>query len=431
MRTVFAKILLWSFGTLLFALAAYLFISEGLAKRFQGKGGPFERMIAFQVDQAEETYRMGGPAALDRYLSRLRTYFGPEHFFTDAQGKDLVNGTDRSALLAVAHGQFNAPHPMGDRFVFVMATRDGLYRLIATGKPPFTRWSFLPYLGIILAVVALLCWMLAVNIASPLRALAQTVDRFGRGDLSARVGSQRRDEIGDVGRAFDEMAGRIETLLTAERRLLQDISHELRSPLARLSFAAELTRTATDREAAVARMQKEIGRLTSLVCALVEVTRVEGDPSARRVEELDLDQLVRELLDASRVEAEARGCRFQYTGAAAAVSGDRELLRRAIENVLRNAVRYAPEGSAIEVTLTSDGGKAVLAVRDYGPGVPAETLPKIFQPFFRVDGSRDSQTGGVGLGLAIAHRAISAHHGSIAAENAVPGLRVRIQIPCS
>lgn len=430
MRTVFAKILLWSFGTLLLSLAAYLFISEGLASRFQGKGGPFERMVAFQVDEAEVTYRMGGPTALDTYLRKLRTYFGPEHFFTDAQGKDLVTGADRSGLLATARGKWSVPHPKGDRFVLVAASRDGAYRLIATGRPPFTRWSFLPYYGLILLVVALLCWLLAINIASPLGELARTVERFGRGDLSARVGSRRRDEIGGVARAFDQMADRIETLLTAERRLLQDISHELRSPLARLSFAAELTKTATDRNAAAARINKEIERLTNLVGALVEVTRVEGDPSSRGVEDLDLSRLVAELVEASRMEAEARGCRFHLEGnAAVGVRGDRELLRRAIENVLRNAVRYAPEGSAIDVAVASADGKASVSVRDYGPGVTEEMLPKIFQPFFRADDSRDSQTGGVGLGLAIAHRAISAHHGQITAENAAPGLRVRMEIP--
>lgn len=430
MRTVFAKILLWSFGTLLLSLGAYLFISEGLASRISGKGGPFERTIAFQVDEAEVTWRSGGSAALGAYLRKLQIYFGPEHFFTDAQGKDLVTGADRSALLAFARNEYHVPHLRRDRFVLVAASQDGAYRLIATGRPPFTRWSFLPYYGLILVVVALLCWMLAINIASPLRDLAHTVERFGRGDLTARVRSRRRDEIGDVARSFDQMAERIETLLTAERRLLQDISHELRSPLARLSFAAELTKTAEDRNAAAARITKEIDRLTNLVGALVEVTRVEGDPASRRLEHLDLERLVEELIEASRMEADAHGCKLQFeSDGPLPVRGDRELLRRAIENVLRNAIRYAPEGSAIDVTLKAAGGKASITVRDYGAGVPEEMLPRIFQPFFRADGSRDAQTGGVGLGLAIAHRAIGAHHGQIAAENAGPGLRVRMEIP--
>ncbi|MGD0365126.1 MAG: hypothetical protein ABSC93_29950, partial [Bryobacteraceae bacterium] len=147
MRTVFAKILLWAFGTLLLSLGAYLFISNGLATRISGKGGPFERTVAFQVDQAEVTYQSGGPAALDTYLRKLQTYFGPEHYFTDAQGKDLVTGADRSGLLRTARGKYNVPHDSGGRFVFVAASQDGAYRLIATGRPPFTRWTFLPYYG--------------------------------------------------------------------------------------------------------------------------------------------------------------------------------------------------------------------------------------------------------------------------------------------
>jgi two-component system sensor histidine kinase CpxA len=148
------------------------------------------------------------------------------------------------------------------------------------------------------------------------------------------------------------------------------------------------------------------------------------------VEDLDLRQLVQELLESSRMEADARGCGFHFEdGGRLMVRGDRELLRRAIENVLRNAIRYAPEGTTIDVTLESAQGHAAISIRDYGPGVPDEMLPKIFQPFFRVDGSRDSQTGGVGLGLAIAHRAIGAHHGEITAQNAGPGLRVRMEIP--
>jgi two-component system sensor histidine kinase CpxA len=157
---------------------------------------------------------------------------------------------------------------------------------------------------------------------------------------------------------------------------------------------------------------------------------VEGDPSSRSLERLDLDQLVRELLEDSRVEADARGCRLQLEAQGPLqFNGDRELLRRAIENILRNAIRHAPAGSSIDVTLQGNGAKALISVRDYGSGVPQEMLVKIFQPFFRVDDSRDSQTGGVGLGLAIAQRAAMAHRGQLIAENAAPGLRVRMELP--
>ena len=140
-------------------------------------------------------------------------------------------------------------------------------------------WSFVPYYVLILAAVALLCWLLALAIVRPIRQLAGAVDRFGSGDLAIRIPARRADEVGDLARAFNRMAERIETLMTAERRLLQDISHELRSPLARLHLASELARTATDRDLAFARIQKEVDRLTTLVETLIEMTRAEGDPA--------------------------------------------------------------------------------------------------------------------------------------------------------
>jgi len=200
--------------------------------------------------------------------------------------------------------------------------------------------------------------------------------------------------------------------------------------LARLSFAAELARTAEDRNAAAARLRKEIDRLTSLVGALLQMTRLEGDPSSHSMEEAPLRPLLEELVDDCRVEAEARGCRLLLQiGPPVKVQADRELLRRAAENILRNAIRYAPEGTPIEITLESSGVAALITVRDYGPGVPGDSLPKIFTPFFRVDASRDNTTGGVGLGLSIAQRAVSLHHGRLLARNAEPGLQVSIELP--
>jgi two-component system sensor histidine kinase CpxA len=276
--------------------------------------------------------------------------------------------------------------------------------------------------------------LLAVNMANPLRVLAGKVEQFGRGDLAVRMQMKRNDEIGNLARAFDQMADRIGTLLTAERRLLQDISHELRSPLARLSFATELVRTADDREAAVARIKKEVTRLTSLVSSLLEVTRAEGDPSARSVQAVSLDGLLAEVVEDCRIEADARHCRVRLNrgedkSGPLEARGDGELLRRAFENVLRNAIRHAPEDTEVEVTLERHAPVSLVSVRDYGPGVPPELLPSIFQPFFRVDAARDNSSGGVGLGLAIAYRAIMLHSGRIWAENAAPGLVVRIELP--
>jgi two-component system, OmpR family, sensor histidine kinase CpxA len=160
------------------------------------------------------------------------------------------------------------------------------------------------------------------------------------------------------------------------------------------------------------------------------VTRAEGDPSSRNLTDLPLDDFLREVVDDCAVEAEARGCRVCLeVSESLHFRGDRELLRRAMENIVRNAIRYAPEGTPVDVRLASSRDDAEISVRDYGPGVPETELPKIFRPFFRVDESRDSSTGGVGLGLAIAHRAVTVHHGTMTARNADPGLLVSIELP--
>jgi two-component system sensor histidine kinase CpxA len=310
-------------------------------------------------------------------------------------------------------------------------TADDRYRFIAAvRRRPLDPWSFVPYYLLVFMAVALLCYLLAINLANPLRALGQTVEQFGRGNLSARVNSRRQDEIGQLSRAFDQMADRIQTLLSAERRLLQDISHELRSPLARLSFAAELVRTTDDRESAVARLRKEIDRLTHLVGGLLQVTRVEGDPASLNREVFSLNRLLDELVADCAIEADARGCRLRmHSDNEVLVRADHELLRRAVENVLRNAIRHAPADTDVEVTLSNTPSLVSIAIRDYGPGVPEELISSIFEPFFRVDHARDSASGGTGLGLAIAKRSVALHQGNLSAANAHPGLRVGIELP--
>jgi two-component system sensor histidine kinase CpxA len=257
------------------------------------------------------------------------------------------------------------------------------------------------------------------------------VDFFGRGELNSRAEANRRDELGQLARTFNLMADRIQTLLTAERRLLLDISHELRSPLARLSVAVELARSGKD-PADLDRIQKEADRLNTLIGELLQVTRAEGDPSQRIMEPVLLNDVVGEIVEDTSIEARAKDCELAFhAGESLMLDGDAELLRRAIENVVRNGIRYAPHGSRIEVELSRRGPYAVVHVRDFGPGVPQESIERIFDPFYRVDSDRNRTSGGTGLGLAIARRAVQLHGGSIRAENAHPGLRVNIELPAS
>jgi len=238
-------------------------------------------------------------------------------------------------------------------------------------------------------------------------------------------------EVAELTQAFNEMGGRIETLLAAERRLLQDLSHELRSPLARLNIAIELARTAEDRDAAATRLQKEVDRLTSLVGSILEVTRAEGDPASRRSETIAIEALLRDVAQTCQLEAEARGCHLVVRAhTSRTLQGDAELLRRAVENVVRNAIRYAPAGTDVELRAEEGAKDLAITVRDAGSGVPDEFLPRLSQPFFRVEDARDySPAGSVGLGLSIANRAVQLHRGTLVAENAHPGLRVTLTFP--
>jgi two-component system sensor histidine kinase CpxA len=420
---------MWCLGTLVFSWVGLVAVSRVVSRSvlrptngIERAGGAFESAI--------RAYETGGAAALNGRLQASRRALYGNYWLLDAQGRDLVTHEDRSALIAGMQPEQSRITPGGGMVIY--AAGNGQYALVWV-----SNWVNMPnsldgvktlllYYIPVLAAVAALFWLLAWNIASPIRKLAKTVDRFGSGELSVRADSRRRDEIGNLSRTFDRMAERIATLLTAERRLLQDVSHELRSPLARLEFAAELVRTAEDRDAAVGRLRKEIRRLNALVDALIQVTRAEGDASQHQAEDVWLDELVLEVVE---------DCRSTRRGAIAAVvqpmmvRGDRELLRRTIENILQNGIRYSPDGTRLEVKLEKAGSAVRLTARDYGPGVPDEALTKIFQPFYRVDDSRDNATGGTGLGLAIAARAVALHHGRLWAENANPGLRVTMELP--
>ena len=429
MRSVYTKILAWCFGALLLSLIAIVVVFVVVSSRTMRGQSMMQKSHLYRLDEAIRAYESGGADQLAASLKQFSRYFPEEQHLTDAQGRDLVTGVDRAALLEGADSTM--PRRYGKHVVVVVSDGQRPYRLIALLDPPsFNFISIVPYFLPILIVLAGLCLLLASNLALPLKKLAITVDRFGAGDLDVRADLRRKDEIGELANAFNQMADRITTLLTAERRLLQDISHELRSPLARLSFAVELVRTTDDREMAVARLRKEIDRLTGLVSGLIQVTQAEGEGSSLPLAEVSVQKLISEIIDDCQVEAFGKGCgvvfHSQYVES---LPLDAELMRRAIENVVRNAIRFSPKGTEVEVSTEHERDRLHIRVRDYGPGVPPEMLDRIFAPFFRVDSSRNASGGGVGLGLSIAQRAVRLHGGEVRARNANPGLEVTIYLP--
>ena len=396
MRSIYAKILLWSLATFAASLGAFAVVSYQVATGAEGPGDFFFRTLSMLEDDACEAYTRGGASGLRQTLEKLDRHYSVQHFLTDAQGKDLLSGEDRSLWLENVGRRPRRIAGPGGWHVIVRKPKDDRYRLMVLVHPRFDPAGILPYFGAIVLAIALLGYALAVHLASPLRTLRLVVDRFGRGDLSARARSRRKDEIGELSRAFDAMAGQIAILRQAERRLLQDVSHELRSPLARIGFNLELARIneSEDREVALGRISRDFARLSALVDELLQLTVAEGDPTARAREEVRLDEMLTSLAEDCAVEAAARGgsIDLRIEGPTPLI-GDRELLRRAIENVLRNAIRHAPDNSTIEVDLTLDGEGATLTVSDHGPGVPASALDLIFEPFF---GSKAIEAGSVG-----------------------------------
>jgi HAMP domain-containing protein len=194
MRSIFTKILLWSFGTLVVSLIAFVGISRFLSERAFRRGEPLRHPLAVQAEQARQAFESGGRKQLELYLEQLYTFFPDDHHLTDADGKDVLTGESRSSLLAQARGRPGIPGLGRGRMVMATPTADGRYRFIAVvQRRPLDLWSFIPYYVLVLLAVALLCYMLATNLATPLRVLGQTVERFGKGNLAARVNSRRKD----------------------------------------------------------------------------------------------------------------------------------------------------------------------------------------------------------------------------------------------
>ncbi|MHB1615768.1 MAG: sensor histidine kinase [Metallibacterium sp.] len=307
-------------------------------------------------------------------------------------------------------------------------------------RPPFRAfWLSFVLLGLLVSTAVAL--LLARYVALPLKQIRASARQFADGDLGARVGTLRMgrsQEMVALGREFDLMAARIERLIQDHRRLIGDVAHELRSPLARMGVALELSRgeTETDeREASAARIARELGRMDRLIGQALDLSRLESGAHGA-AETGDLGVIVAARVSDARFEASQRALEITMdTPPPLPIHGELDLIASAVENVLRNALRFAPEGSTVEVQLTrsdraSDPARALLAMRDRGPGVPESDLTHIFEPFYRSADTRQQTGSGSGLGLAIARSSILRAGGSISARNrAGGGLEVLIELP--
>lgn len=486
MKSLFLKIFLSFWAALALSLVLAIVVTIALRPTRHG----IENQAPQTLAEAVNAYQTSGQRGVHDYLEEL---FRTQHvraFVFDPAGHELSgrhvpswiedsrvggaqsgpsqSGSSPAGSSPVGSSQSGPPRSglprhhswidnlLPDRIMRQALTLDGKRYTLVLELPPGPRAFFgphdIPLLGIAVILSGLVCYLLSWSVTTPVTRLRQAAQSLAAGDLSARAGAPsggRGDELTELMRDFDRMAERIEGLVDSQSRLLKDVSHELRSPLARLSVALGLARqrvasgvgpeVAPELELSLNRIELEADRLDQLIQRLLTISRLESGTDGLRKTTLSLRELVEQVAHDAEYETPGRGCRVTTLAAEAAdeflVEADPDLLRSAVENAVRNATRYTAEGTTVEVRLerqqAANGEKEIIVrVLDSGPGVPDEALPKIFEPFYRLDDARNRKTGGVGLGLSIADRAIRLHGGQLRASNRKEGgLQVEIRIP--
>jgi two-component system, OmpR family, sensor histidine kinase CpxA len=448
MKSVFLRIFLsfWVAQALFFVLAILVTLA------FRPRSSTWEALRTTVLNDAVSAYEEGGDQKVRDYLESIEHSQHVRAYLFDEQGNEVSRRGAPDWAMRVAAGGPRGPH---DGFLFPApqvlrdsrASSDGKHRFtIVLGLPPGPRVFIgprgLPFTGLIIGVLSsgLVCYLLSWYLTKPIVQLRTAARQIAAGDLTARAGApalSRRDEVAGLMRDFDAMAERLETLLKAQSRLLNDISHELRSPLARLNVALGLARQRAGVESTdmLDRIELEAARLNELIGRILTLARLEDGEQLVPQTPVPLDEIVESVSEDAEFEAQERHCHVHTSIAEGnwEVRGNASLLHSAVENVVRNAIRYTQEGSGVEIELKSEtrgAREAVLRVSDSGPGVPSDSLDKLFQPFYRLDDARGRQTGGVGLGLAITERAVRFHGGKVSAFNRPQGgLVIEIRLP--
>jgi two-component system sensor histidine kinase CpxA len=419
--------------------------------------GVLHSIMPMEAEKCARMYEESGKQAVQNYLDQMqvqksvRFYFfdedgnplldrgAPELVVKTAKRKEALQSSQRQNLSLVDPRQGLAarlvPGPSGRQYILVFQRSPTVIMPVSevVGAHPYLRILAIGLFG------ALLCFLLTRHITKPISRLSDTANSLASGRLDTRVDPSvrnRYDEIGALGRNFDRMAEQIEALVNAQRDLLGDVSHELRSPLARLTVALGLLQHASREEISeyASRIGIEAERLDKMIGQLLTLTRIDSGVEFTRRETFDLTNLVQEVAADGDFEARARNREVKILRCDSCMMGGfPEMLRSAIENVVRNAIRFAPKDTAVEVSLecqtSANQENAVLRIRDHGPGVAPRLLTEIFKPFHR-SGEGEANAQGAGLGLAIAERVVRRHDGSIGAHNAPDGgLVVEIVLP--
>ncbi len=441
-RSLYLKIFIW-FWLAMIIINVALFAAVAVTRPTPtGRSWRDLTQVGPNAQKAAEIFEQSGSTALATALQGTEKASGVSAAFFDESGREL-SGRNVPAgapeLIAKAAESREIEFNFAGRNTLVarpvVSSKGQRYTYVAhIPRPPFQMSLQTQGLRLLVVLVigGIFCYWLARYLTTPLLKLRTTTNELAEGNLGARVGtnlSKRRDEVGQLGRDFNVMAERLESMVKAQQRLLGDISHELRSPLARLGVALGLARQRSGLEAngALDRIERESDNLNEMISQLLTLTRLESGTDARKRTDVDLAALVREVAADADFEARSLNRAVHVVSTdTCSINGVEELLRSAVENVVRNAVRFTPEGTAVEVALRKQNGAgdncAIISVRDRGNGVPEEALEKIFRPFYRSEDARDRQSGGgSGLGLAITERAVRMHGGTVQAANAPGG----------
>jgi two-component system sensor histidine kinase CpxA len=450
---LFLRIFLSFWLAMILMIAAVLGLREVVPMTFPRDRDPrfsLERATAALV-KVVDAYEQQGDAALTPELVNQEAIRQRDLVLVDAQGKALVGGqSSPPAYVALEREALEEGHVqlkrVGLRVVLVspvQSTAGHHYAAILTIFEPGQR-LFRPHFWFVVMLAmlpaALVCMALTLYLTRPITSLRAAAQRLASGDLGARARTgrgHRRDELGELARDFDTMAAQIELLMTAQRRFVADVSHELGAPLTRMHLALALLRRqlAGKNSGELARIERETDKLSNLVQQLLLLARLEaGSRPVEMLAQLSMRRLCESIAEDANVDAAHAGCRLTLALEDATVAGYPQLLRRAIENVVQNAIRYSAAGLEVELRCRVERAShsVVVEVLDRGPGVAEAMLQDIFRPFFRTAPGRESATGGTGLGLAIAKEAIEEHGGQIAASNREGGgLRVTMTLPMS
>jgi two-component system sensor histidine kinase CpxA len=450
-RSLFLKIFLWFWATVIatgIALAmTWIFLQpKNIPSQLQTNLADTARASGTAaVDELEQQ----GASAASAYIEQFnhKTHLNTCLFDTSAHA---IAGTNCAGFGQIATRVISSDIPAfvtshnflrvavnvrgnsGRQYVYAIETPEH------RGPPPgigpsgiLLRWS------VALLVSGIICYLLTRYLTTPVLRLREASQQLALGNFSTRAAAgmeHRSDELGSLVRDFNTMAARIEELVSRQRQLIYDISHELRSPLARLNVALDLGRQRKGNDPAFDHMEQDIECLNDMIERLLTVARLDTSATPIAMTQVDLTELVSQIVGAADFELQQRNGAVRWSSnGECLIQGNAELLHSAIENVIRNAIRYTGLGNAVEVQLESTDtapGFVRLLVRDYGQGVPDSELVNIFQPFYRVADDRNRESGGTGLGLAIADRVVRIHGGTIKARNASPrGLEVEILLP--